>query len=229
MKKLKKILIVLLCLVMFQIPETAVTGLVSAQAAANPGLRGYTKTVTVNGKQYKKKMYYYVNADGTRVKSSWKNVGKYRYYFDSKGYAVTAYVPTDKAVRLGQTIGIVNQKIKSKFYGFDQFGHMLKGIYAVADIENPTKTSFAVYDTQSGVYDYNLSKKLRNASVSEKDSKTLRNLLKAEKIIKTKEGYSCYPKMPDGTDLIVTYDHYVVNYCKDKTGTKEVVLGVTSR
>lgn len=211
MKKLKKLLIIILCLMMIQVPETSITGPSVVSAATVKS--GLTK---INGKYY-----YYKN--GKKIKNKWKTIkttvnGKtvsYRYYFGSNGAAYAA------KKRAGVTYCFAVKTINGKKYGFDTQGHMLKGIYV------SSKEKFYVFNAKTGVYNATRSAKFNKAAKYKKSAATLRKLLKAQTPVKTQTSSSCF--YTGGTDIVITYDHYVVNYCRNKTGKKEIFLAVYSR
>ncbi|MDO4277096.1 MAG: hypothetical protein Q4D16_25835 [Eubacteriales bacterium] len=205
MKKWKKILAVMLCLLFVQAPVISLTEPVVAEAAAvKSGLK------KENGK-------YYFYVKGQRVKNTWKNVkttsgGKTtvsRYYFGKDGAAYAGkrvngmYVPAVK-------------KINGKYYGFGVAARMLKGIYVVND-------RFCVFNSKTGVLDSAKSNQLRKASTYERDAAQLRKLLGKPR--KTQVLDSCYG---DGKDLMLYYPNFMVSLFKNTKG-KEIVLGVLSK
>lgn len=212
MKRLKKVLVMILCLLMIQIPSTAVSQPCSVQAAA-----------VKSGLKYENGKYYYYQ-NGSKIKSKWKTVttkdskGKkvsYRYYFGKDGAAYAG------KKRSGVTYCFTVKKIGTKSYGFDYKGRMLKGIY----VSNQEK--FYVFDSKTGVYNAAQSSKLNKAAVYNKSSETLRSLLKSRKPVKTESSSSCF--FQGGKDIVITYDHYIINYSRNKAGTKEVFIAAYSR
>lgn len=120
MKKWKRILAVILCLLCVQVPVISETGTVQVQAAA----------VKTGLKKENGKYYYYVK--GKKVKNVWKSVNKtsngkkitYRYYFGKDGAAYA-----------GKKVNGVTKpalkKISGSYYAFDSLGRMMKGTYVV--------------------------------------------------------------------------------------------------
>lgn len=210
MKRWKKILALLLCLCFVQAPLASVSMPIVAEAAAKSGLK------KESGK------YYYYSA-GKKIKNKWKTIKstengktvKYRYYFGSNGAAYAGRVIGD-----GILVPTV-KKISGKYYGFDQYGHMLKGLY----VKNG---KFYVFDSNTGVCDQTLSRKLRAAAKEGTQSSTLISLLKKQvgKPIKKQTGLaSCYG---DGTDQIYSYSGFDVQLFKDRKTKKVTVVSVVA-
>lgn len=216
MKKWTKILAAVLCLALVQMPVVQPFTVKTVQAAA-------AKTTVKNGlKKEGGQYYYYVN--GKKVKNTWKSVtvtnkttGKkttYRYYFSSTG----------KAYQGGTFFGenyLLVKKIGGKFYGFNRYAQMVKGVRYSA--YGQSRAGFYVFDTKTGVYDSSRSVSLRKAFVREKSSASLRKLL--GKPLKTKKTDGCYG---DGQEYMLEYATLWVNTYKDKKG-KEIVLDVISK
>lgn len=202
MKKMKKLLLVLLCAAMVQ---TILVPLAIAQAAtAKNGLVTVKSTDDYGFETVK----YYFYENGKKVKSTWKTVAvtekgktvKYKYYFGKSGLAYAAN-PTDTKVKYE----IVCKKIGDKYYGFDRYGHMVKnGIY----VDKSYK--FFVFD-KKGVYNSAKSAKLRKAAKQKTNTAGLVKLLgKCQK--RKKIGSSCF--MDGAIDYILYYDHYEVDVCR---------------
>lgn len=205
MKKWKKLLAVILCILFVQAPMLALSEPVVAEAAVKSGLKK-------ENKQY----YYYVK--GKKVKNTWKTVtvksnGKkvsYRYYFGKNGAAY-------KGKKSNGIVIPAVKKIKGKYYAFGDTGRMLKGTYYI-------NNKLCTFSSKNGVYNAAASKKLRNASVKGKDAQTLRKLL--GKPTKTKTySYSCYG---DGKDVLLYYSHVIVALFRNNSG-KEIVVGLSAR
>lgn len=155
MKKWKRILAVILCLLCVQVPILPETGAVQVQAAtAKSGLK------KENGKYY-----YYSN--GKKVKSIWKSItttsnGKkvtYRYYFGKDGAAYAGKKvngATQPALR----------KISGCYYAFDSYGRMMTGTYAINGIYRTFSSSTGkltgVVGENGKYYYYSGSKKAVN-------------------------------------------------------------------
>lgn len=101
MKKWKRLLVCLICLLFVQAPAFHLTAPVQAAAETKSGL------VKENGK------YYFYNSKGVKIKSKWKSIkasnGKtYRYYFSKDGSALT-----------GTKSALLLKKIGGKYYAFN--------------------------------------------------------------------------------------------------------------
>lgn len=209
MKKWKKILAVMLCLLFVQAPAISLTAPVTVEAAA----------VKSGLKKEKGKYYFYVK--GVKVKNTWRTIkvksnGKtvsYRYYFGKDG-----------AAYMGKKVNGVNvpivRKVNGNYYAFGTTGRMVKGIYVIND-------KFWSFHTKTGVYDPGMSKQLRKASGYEKNAATLKMLLTKlfGKPSKTETLDSCYG---DGKDMLYYYPNFMVNTFKNTKG-REIVLGIFAR
>lgn len=154
------------------------------------------------------KYYFYKN--GKKVKKAWKTVDGNRYYFSKNGDACAAEkIP-------GINYNICVKKIDGKFYGFDNKGRMVKGLYCTME------RKLHYFSTKTGVYSSSASKKYREAAIYEKDAAAIKKLLgKPKKITKME---SCYSS--GGMDYILNYKKYELTiFHNDKTG-KETVLGI---
>lgn len=201
MKRMKKILLVLLCLILVQAPAVTWTQPVSVQAA------------TVKNGLVKKGSNYYYYKNGKLLKNAWKTIGKNRYYFGKTGAAYKA-----KATP-GMTYNINLKKIKGKYYGFDSKARMVKGIYSSA------MGDLYAFNTKTGVYDSAKTKKLRKAGAYKKTSEDLRKLL--GKPLKTAKNNSCFDFGGDGYTL--TYKYFRVSLFRYRATGKEIVLGFEPR
>lgn len=215
MKKWKKILVMVLCLMMVQVPAVSLTAPETVQAA----------TVKNGLKKENGKYYYY--KQGKKLKNTWRTVPtkvgtkkyNYRYYFGKTGAAYAASPTYNKF-----TYNVVIKTIGGKKYGFDTKGRMVKGYYV-----NGTTYKFYAFNTKTGVYDPKRTAALQKASVPVKgkfvDARTLRKYI--GKPLKQKVyGTSCY--IPGGKDIELTYKYYIVSLGRYPNG-KEIVYGVTPR
>lgn len=161
MKLWKKLLIILLCMMVVQVPMTAVCGTSKVEAASVK--KGLKKS---NGKYY-----YYVN--GKKVKNTWKSVkvtvnGKKttcKYYFGKNGAAVTgkktiggkAYYFNSKGQLQTSKLGL---KIGKKYYESNKNGVLtqLSKVEGLAGIrlEKSGKTLKAAFNWASGLRYYPL-------------------------------------------------------------------------
>lgn len=205
MKKLKKLLILVLCLAMVQVlPQSAVQPANVQAASKREGLVKSEKT----GR-------YYFYEKGKLVKNKWKTVksknGKYyRYYFGSNG---AAYAANDDLSKYN----VIIKTIKGKVYGFDSYGHLAKGVYVA---ENG---KFYVFNTKTGIYDVKRTKNYRNAAKFKANAAVLRKYLGKPK--KTETTDSCF--ILGGKDVVLTYSRFIVSLCRYPNSTKEIVLGAT--
>lgn len=214
MKKLKKILAVILCLVMIQAPVQIFTQTTEVQAAVKKQVK-YNKN---NGRYY-----YYENGKRVNVKNKWITVSKQRYYFGSGGYAYAA--PREDGV----VYNIVTKEIGSKVYGFDSRGRMVKnGLYYRAD-------GVCFYFNSRGEYSQSATKKYRaltpkgHPAVQKKSASYARKLL--DKLSKPKKvenlGSSCV--IMNGTDYRAIYAHYELQYTRDNKTKEAFVTGIWPR
>ncbi len=207
MRGWKRILALALCLCMIQVPVLT-TGSIQAQAAGKTGL------FRENGK-----FYYYSN--DKKLVSRWKKVKvklgdttqKYRFYFGSDGAAYTGTADANGIMTL------LKKKIGGKAYGFDQLGHMLKGVYF-------SKGKFFAFNSGTGVYDKKSTKQLRAAMKEGTDYETLIGLL-------DKLGYQPKAIQTDlqtnygnGTGNIYSYEGFDVHVFKDAATGKLTIMTV---
>lgn len=201
MRKWKKLLVIVLCLMMVQAPAVSFTQPQTVEAAA-----------VKNGLKKEKGKYYFYE-DGKRVTNTWKNVKRVkngkttteRYYFGTNGAAYAG-----KIVYGSYTPSI--RKVNGKTYAFGYSGRMLKGPVVLDE-------KFYFMNRKTGVYDAAQTAKLRKAYGYEKNAAPLRALLGKPKKIKTMD--SCYG---DGKDLMLYYEHFILSVYKNKQG-KEIILG----
>lgn len=216
----KKILAAILCLMMLQMP--AAKPFFATQTVQAASTSKTAATVKNGLKKEGGEYYYYVK--GKKVKNTWKSVtvtnkitGKkvtYRYYFSNTG----------KAYKGGTFFGesyLLVKKIGGKFYGFNQYAQMVKGVYYSA--YGQSRAGFYAFNTKTGVYDAGTSRRLRKAFVREKSSTALRSAL--GRPLRTKKTDGCYG---DGQEYLLEYTRFWVNTYKDKKG-KEIVLDVISK
>lgn len=157
MKKWKRILAVILCLLCVQVPVVSESAAVRVEAA----------TVKKGLKKEGTKYYYYVN--NKKVTNTWKSVTKtvngkkttYRYYFGKDG---AAYAGKKGAPAL--------KKISGAYYAFDSTGKMLKGkTYLISGVYrtfSSTGQMTGLMKEGSNYYYYKGSKKVTNSFVNVK-------------------------------------------------------------
>lgn len=208
-KKQIRIFLMLFCFLFASVSAICWQTPVSAEAADTNDAK--TGLVKEKGKYY----YYVINEDGQseRIINKWKNVkitknGKtstYRYYFGKDGAAYAG------SVKLGVKTPAV-RKVGTKYYGFDTYARMLKGIYIIND-------KFYVFNSKTGVYDSAKSLKLRKAYGYEKQAATLKKLLGKPK--KTKNLTGCYG---NGKEHMLYYENFVLSTGETAKGV-EVIFG----
>lgn len=168
-------------------------------------------------KTIKRKKYYF-KKDGNAAAGSCKIGGKY-YIFNEKGQLV---VPTKKAkTKIVAVKGVKYQAkakglaakgwSKDKTYYFSANGRMLTGIQVIGE-------KFYSFG-KNGKYDKDKTKKLRKASVYEKDMADLYRLIGKPKKSAYYDG--CYGPGKDG---ILTYKNFTVYTHKAPDG-KEIYMG----
>lgn len=197
-------------------------GTVCAQAATTATTTTAKAAVKNGWKKEGGQYYYYVK--GKKVKNTWKTVtvankttGKkmtYRYYFSNTG----------KAYKGGTFFGenyLLVKKIGGKYYGFNRYAQMVKGVYYSA--YGQSRAGFYAFNTKTGVYDARTSSRIRKAFVREKSSAALRKVL--GRPLRTRKTDGCYG---DGQEYLLEYTRFWVNTYKDKKG-KEIVLDVISK
>lgn len=183
---------------------------VSAEAADTNAAK--TGLVKEKGKYY----FYVVNKDGKseKITNKWRSVkvtsnGKtstYRYYFGKDGAAYAG------SVKLGVKTPAI-RKVGTKYYGFDTYARMIKGIYVIND-------KFYAFNSKTGVYDSAKSSKLRKAYGYQKKAATLKKLL--GKPEKTENVTGCYG---NGKEHILHYQNFVLNTGETAKGV-EVIFGI---
>ena len=215
----KKILVAVLCLMMLQMPAAEpLIAVQTVQAASTAKAAKVKNGLKKEGGQY----YYYVK--GKKVKNTWKTVtvankttGKkmtYRYYFSNTGKAY-------KGGTFFRENYLLIKKIGGKYYGFNRYAQMVKGVYYSA--YGQSRAGFYAFNTKTGVYDARTSSRLRKAFVREKSSAALRKAL--GRPLRTRKTDGCYG---DGQEYLLEYTRFWVNTYKDKKG-KEIVLDVISK
>lgn len=136
----------------------------TVQAASTAKAAKVKNGLKKEGGQY----YYYVK--GKKVKNTWKTVtvankttGKkmtYRYYFSNTG----------KAYKGGTFFGenyLLVKKIGGKYYGFNRYAQMVKGVYYSA--YGQSRAGFYAFNTKTGVYDAITSSRLRKSICKRKE------------------------------------------------------------
>ena len=168
MNPTKKLLLLILCLGLFQTSALPLFPAETVQAAVFKAVKNGLKKE--NGKYYyyqkgvkvKKKLIrisdtkiYYFSSNGSAVTNAFKTLTdtdgkKYRFYFGSAGKAVVA------SKIYGQGKNFVVKKINGVYYGFDTLGHLIKGMWV------DQKGTLSFFEN-NGAYSAAKTKPLRSA------------------------------------------------------------------
>ena len=211
MRNMKKLLFALLCLALVQ---TAVLALprFSQEVQAATAKKGLVrKGLTV---------YYYKG--GKPITNQWKKAkdgdAAYWFYFGKDG---KAYRASKKA---GFLNNIVIKTIGGVRYGFDMYGHRVRGMWA-----NAAAKGKLFFFTSKGVYNPSKTLAYRKISVQGMDSAKLRRAL--GKSLKTETGETCM-QAPSGsmyTFVLEHYENFTVQYNVDPVTKKEVIYIIHAR
>ena len=207
LKKIRKLLFILTCLLLVQTAVLAIPRLsVEAQAATKKGLVRSGLTVR----------YY---KGGKPITNQWKKAkdgdAAYWFYFGKDGKAYRA--PKKAGFQNNITIKTIN----GVRYGFDMYGHRARGMYA-----NASPRGKFYFFTSKGVYNTAKTLSYRKASKAGTDSAKLRKAL--GKSLKTETGETCI-LAPSGamyTFVLEHYENFTVQYNVDPGTKKEVVYSV---
>ena len=221
MKRTKRFLAVVLCMLLMLTPLAVVAETVTVQAA---GLQ----TVKVKLDKKTGKRYGY-DENNQKVTQQWGVTAKgFRYYFGKNGAAYQA----DQDM-VGK-YGILMKKIDGKYYGFDVSGHTVKGI-RVGSVSIYEIPKLYYFNPKTGAVDKkktSLYRKYAATSTLAKQnnaSKIKKVLVKYKKCTIIK-GNTC---MLDGNgkDVTYTYDYVQLNVVRPtgKGSSAEVVASITVR
>jgi len=221
MKKTKRFLAVVLCMLLMLTPLAVVAETVTVQAAE-------PQTVKVKLDKKTGKRYGY-DENNQKVTQQWGVTAKgFRYYFGKNGAAYQA----DQDM-VGK-YGILMKKINGKYYGFDVSGHTVKGI-RVGSVSMYEIPKLYYFNPKTGAVDKkktSLYRKYAATSTLAKQnnaSKIKKVLGKYKKCIISK-GNTC---MLDGNgkDVTYTYDYVQLNVVRPtgKGSSAEVVASITVR
>ena len=221
MKRTKRFLAVVLCMLLMLTPLAVVAETVTVQAA---GLQ----TVKVKLDKKTGKRYGY-DENNQKVTQQWGVTAKgFRYYFGKNGAAYQA----DQDM-VGK-YGILMKKIDGKYYGFDVSGHTVKGI-RVGSVSIYEIPKLYYFNPKTGAVDKkktSLYRKYAATSTLAKQnnaSKIMKVLGKYKKCTISK-GNTC---MLDGNgkDVTYTYDYVQLNVVRPtgKGSSAEVVASITVR
>ena len=221
MKKTKKFLAVVLCMLLMLTPLAVIAETVTVQAAG-------PQTVKVKLDKKTGKRYGY-DENNQKVTQQWGVTAKgFRYYFGKNGAAYQA----DQDM-VGK-YGILMKKINGKYYGFDVSGHTVKGI-RVGSVSMYEVPKLYYFNPKTGAVDTKKTTLYRKYAATS----TLGKLNNASKIKKVLGKYKkCTVSKSNtcmldgnGKDVTYTYDYVQLNVVRPtgKGSSAEVVASITVR
>lgn len=221
MKKTKRFLAVVLCMLLMLTPLAVVAETVTVQAAE-------PQTVKVKLDKKTGKRYGY-DENNQKVTQQWGVTAKgFRYYFGKNGAAYQA----DQDM-VGK-YGILMKKINGKYYGFDVSGHTVKGI-RVGSVSMYEVPKLYYFNPKTGAVDTKKTTLYRKYAATS----TLGKLNNASKIKKVLGKYKkCTVSKSNtcmldgnGKDVTYTYDYVQLNVVRPtgKGSSAEVVASITVR
>lgn len=221
MKKTKRFLAVVLCMLLMLTPLAVVAETVTVQAAG-------PQTVKVKLDKKTGKRYGY-DENNQKVTQQWGVTAKgFRYYFGKNGAAYQA----DQDM-VGK-YGILMKKINGKYYGFDVSGHTVKGI-RVGSVSIYEIPKLYYFNPKTGAVDKkktSLYRKYAATSTMAKrnNASKIKKVLGKYKKCAISKGNTC---MLDGNgkDVTYTYDYVQLNVVRPtgKGSSAEVVASITVR
>lgn len=200
MKTLKRILAMVLCLALLQVPAALLSTPETVEAAAKEGL--------VYNKSNEK---YYFYKDGKKVTNKWVTEKGEKYYFGKDGAAYAAE-------KFGNyKCNVQRKKINGKYYCFDEKGRMKKGL-------NVSLNGIMYFcNTRTGVVSPTGTNKYRSVVRERKPAKDALKIL--GKVLKKKEIDSCY-ELGKGVGYKYYFNRYVLETFKYYSNGKEIVTGL---
>ena len=221
MKKTKRFLAVVLCMLLMLTPLAVVAETVTVQAAG-------PQTVKVKLDKKTGKRYGY-DENNQKVTQQWGVTAKgFRYYFGKNG---AAYQANQKKVG---KYGILLTKIDGQYYGFDVSGHTVKGI-RVGRVSMYDIPKLYYFNPKTGAVDKKKTSLYRKYAATS----TLGKLNNASKIKKVLGKYKkCTVSKSNtcmldgnGKDVTYTYDYVQLNVVRPtgKGSSAEVVASITVR
>lgn len=221
MKKTKRFLAVVLCMLLMLTPLAVVAETVTVQAAE-------PQTVKVKLDKKTGKRYGY-DENNQKVTQQWGVTAKgFRYYFGKNGAAYQA----DQDM-VGK-YGILLKKIDGKYYGFDVSGHTVKGI-RVGSVSMYEIPKLYYFNPKTGAVDKkktSLYRKYAATSTMAKrnNASKIKKVLGKYKKCTISKSNTC---MLDGNgkDVTYTYDYVQLNVVRPtgKGSSAEVVASITVR
>ena len=221
MKKTKRFLAVVLCMLLMLTPLAVVAETVTVQAAE-------PQTVKVKLDKKTGKRYGY-DENNQKVTQQWGVTAKgFRYYFGKNGAAYQA----DQDM-VGK-YGILMKKINGKYYGFDVSGHTVKGI-RVGSVSMYEVPKLYYFNPKTGAVDKKKTSLYRKYAATstlakQNNASKIKKVLGKYKKCAISKGNTC---MLDGNgkDVTYTYDYVQLNVVRPtgKGSSAEVVASITVR
>lgn len=221
MKKTKRFLAVVLCMLLMLTPLAVVAETVTVQAAG-------PQTVKVKLDKKTGKRYGY-DENNQKVTQQWGVTAKgFRYYFGKNGAAYQA----DQDM-VGK-YGILMKKINGKYYGFDVSGHTVKGI-RVGSVSMYDIPKLYYFNPKTGAVDKKKTSLYRKYAATstlakQNNASKIKKVLGKYKKCMISKGNTC---MLDGNgkDVTYTYDYVQLNVVRPtgKGSSAEVVASITVR
>lgn len=221
MKKTKRFLAVVLCMLLMLTPLAVVAETVTVQAAE-------PQTVKVKLDKKTGKRYGY-DKNNQKVTQQWGVTAKgFRYYFGKNGAAYQA----DQDM-VGK-YGILMKKINGKYYGFDVSGHTVKGI-RVGSVSMYEVPKLYYFNPKTGAVDKKKTSLYRKYAATstlakQNNASKIKKVLGKYKKCTISKSNTC---MLDGNgkDVTYTYDYVQLNVVRPtgKGSSAEVVASITVR
>ena len=221
MKKTKRFLAVVLCMLLMLTPLAVVAETVTVQAAG-------PQTVKVKLDKKTGKRYGY-DENNQKVTQQWGVTAKgFRYYFGKNGAAYQA----DQDM-VGK-YGILMKKINGKYYGFDVSGHTVKGI-RVGSVSMYEVPKLYYFNPKTGPVDKKKTSLYRKYAATstlakQNNASKIKKVLGKYKKCTISKSNTC---MLDGNgkDVTYTYDYVQLNVVRPtgKGSSAEVVASITVR
>lgn len=221
MKKTKRFLAVVLCMLLMLTPLAVVAETVTVQAAG-------PQTVKVKLDKKTGKRYGY-DKNNQKVTQQWGVTAKgFRYYFGKNGAAYQA----DQDM-VGK-YGILMKKINGKYYGFDVSGHTVKGI-RVGSVSMYEIPKLYYFNPKTGAVDKKKTSLYRKYAATstlakQNNASKIKKVLGKYKKCTISKSNTC---MLDGNgkDVTYTYDYVQLNVVRPtgKGSSAEVVASITVR
>ena len=221
MKKTKRFLAVVLCMLLMLTPLAVVAETVTIQAAE-------PQTVKVKLDKKTGKRYGY-DENNQKVTQQWGVTAKgFRYYFGKNG---AAYQANQKKVG---KYGILLTKIDGQYYGFDVSGHTVKGI-RVGSVSIYDIPKLYYFNPKTGVVDKKKTSLYRKYAATstlakQNNASKIKKVLGKYKKCTISKSNTC---MLDGNgkDVTYTYDYVQLNVVRPtgKGSSAEVVASITVR